>query len=55
MEGIFIVLITPLQEGENSNVVCDCSVYYGCRIKGALLAGYMDGTMTVISGLGSNE
>lgn len=48
MENTLITLLTPSGNEEPQNAACNCSFYYGCRIKGALLEGYMDGIMAVM-------
>ncbi|GEM_PF-1901874 len=55
MESIFIILLTPVSSDKDVDKVCDCSFSYGCRIKGALLEGYMEGVMVVVSGSNLNE
>ncbi len=48
MENTLIQVITSPENKEPQDAACNCSFYYGCRIKGALLEGYMDGIMAVM-------
>lgn len=48
METSIVIFITPPESEEALKSVCDCSGYYGCRINGAILEGYMDGIMVFL-------